>query len=77
MAIFCGAQNRPGPLIGAAVFAYLQELLTTKFPYIYMLAMGIIMIAAIIFMPRGILGVIHDLAAKVRKRKEAGTDARS
>ena len=77
MVIFGGAQNLLGPLIGAAVFAYLQELLTTKFPYIYMLAMGIIMIAAIIFMPRGILGVIHDLAAKLRKRKEAGTDARS
>ena len=77
MVIFGGAQNLLGPLIGAAVFAYLQELLTTKFPYIYMLAMGVIMIAAILFMPRGILGVIHDLAAKLRKRKEAGTDARS
>ena len=42
-----------------------------------MLAMGVIMIAAILFMPRGILGVVHDIAAKVRKRKEAGTDARS
>ncbi len=77
MVIFGGAQNLLGPLIGAAVFAYLQELLTTKFPYIYMLAMGVIMIAAILFMPRGILGVVHDLAAKVRKRKEAGPDARS
>ena len=77
MVIFGGSQNLLGPIIGAAVFAYLQELLTTKFPYIYMLAMGVIMIAAILFMPRGILGVVHDLAAKVRKRKEAGKDARS
>ena len=77
MVIFGGSQNLLGPIIGAAVFAYLQELLTTRFPYIYMLAMGVIMIAAIIFMPRGILGVVHDLAAKARKRKEAGKDARS
>ena len=77
MVIFGGAQNLLGPIIGAAVFAYLQELLTTKFPYIYMLAMGVIMIAAILFMPRGILGVVHDLAAKLRRRKEAGPDAHS
>ena len=77
MVIFGGSQNLLGPIIGAAVFAYLQELLTTKFPYIYMLAMGVIMIAAILFMPRGILGVVKDAAARVRKRKEAGKDARS
>jgi len=77
MVIFGGSQNLLGPMIGASVFAYLQELLTTKFPYIYMLAMGIIMIAAILFMPKGILGVIHSLSAKARKRKEAGQDART
>jgi len=77
MVIFGGAQNLLGPIIGAAVFAYLQELLTTEFPYIYMLAMGIIMILAILFMPRGILGVVDDLRAKARKRKEAEQDART
>ncbi len=77
MVIFGGAQNLLGPIIGAAVFAYLQELLTTEFPYIYMLAMGIIMILAILFMPRGILGVVNDLSAKARKRKEAEQDART
>ena len=77
MVIFGGAQNLLGPIIGAAVFAYLQELLTTEFPYIYMLAMGIIMILAILFMPRGILGVVDDLRAKARKRKEAEQDGRT
>ena len=77
MVIFGGSQNLLGPMIGASVFAYLQELLTTKFPYIYMLAMGVIMIAAILFMPKGILGVVHALAARLRKRKEAGQDART
>ncbi len=70
MVIFGGRDNLLGPIIGAAVFAYLQELLTTQFPYIYMLAMGVIMVAAILFMPRGILGVVHDLAAGLRQRKE-------
>lgn len=70
MVIFGGSQNLLGPIIGASLFSYLQELLTTKFPYIYMLAMGVIMIAAILFMPKGILGVVHSLRDRARKRKE-------
>ena len=74
MVIFGGSRYLPGPIIGAAIFAYLQELLTTRFPYIYMLAMGLIMIAAILFMPRGLLGLIHDGVRKIHKRKEAKAD---
>ena len=74
MVIFGGTQNLLGPIIGAAVFAYLQELLQTNFPYIYMFSMGIIMILSILFMPRGILGVIHKLVSRFKaggRRKEA------
>ncbi len=48
MVIFGGGQSILGPIIGAALFAYIQELLTTNFPYIYMLTMGIIMIVSIL-----------------------------
>jgi branched-chain amino acid transport system permease protein len=68
--IFGGKQNILGPLLGAAVFAYLQELLITKIPYIYMLAFGMIMVAAILFMPNGIVGLVRDIGGK-NKRKEA------
>jgi len=70
MVIFGGKQNILGPLLGAAVFAYLQELLITKIPYIYMLAFGMIMVAAILFMPNGIVGLVRDIGGK-NKRKEA------
>ena len=33
--------------------------------------MGVIMIVAILFMPQGILGVIHKIAEKVKAKKEA------
>ncbi len=69
MVIFGGKQNILGPLVGAAVFAYLQELLITKIPYIYMIAFGLIMIAAILFMPRGIVGVVQSIAGR-RKGRE-------
>ena len=59
MAIFGGVGNLFGPIIGAALFAYLEELLITKFPYYYMLLFGIILIAVILFLPNGLVGLIR------------------
>jgi len=59
MAIFGGVGNLFGPVIGAALFAYLEELLITKFPYYYMLLFGIILIAVILFLPNGLVGLIR------------------
>jgi branched-chain amino acid transport system permease protein len=61
MAIFGGLSSIAGPLIGAAVFAYLTELLITKFGYYYMLTIGIIMIVAILFLPNGLIGLVAQL----------------
>ena len=41
MAIFGGMGQLYGPIIGAAIFAYLEEFLITRFPYHYMLIFGI------------------------------------
>ena len=51
MAIFGGMSTLYGSIAGAAVFAYLEEELTTRFPYYYMLIFGIIMVAVITFLP--------------------------
>ncbi len=59
MAIFGGTIHSYGPLIGAAIFAYLEEILTTKFPYYYMLFFGTILIVVILFLPQGLLGLVQ------------------
>jgi branched-chain amino acid transport system permease protein len=59
MAIFGGMGQLYGPIIGAAIFTYLEELLITKFPYYYMLIFGITMLVVIRFMPQGVEGVIQ------------------
>lgn len=64
MAIFGGMGQLYGPLIGAAIFAYTEELLLTKFPYYYMLTFGIILVAVILYLPDGLVGLIQ----KWRKR---------
>ncbi|MBN2031754.1 MAG: branched-chain amino acid ABC transporter permease [Deltaproteobacteria bacterium] len=58
MAIFGGIGPFYGPLLGAAIFAILEEVLITKFPYYYMLLFGIILIAVILFLPNGLVGLL-------------------
>jgi branched-chain amino acid transport system permease protein len=61
MSIFGGIRYLYGPIIGAALFAYVEEFLITRFPYHYMLIFGIIMVVAILYMPDGLVGVIQKL----------------
>ena len=59
MAIFGGMGQLYGPVIGAAVFAYLEELLLTEFPYYYMLIFGIVLVVVILYLPNGLVGLIQ------------------
>jgi branched-chain amino acid transport system permease protein len=59
MAIFGGIGQFYGPIIGAAIFAYLEEILLTRFPYYYMLIFGIILVVAILYLPEGVAGLVQ------------------
>jgi len=61
MAIFGGMGQLYGPVIGAAIFAYLEEKLITTFPYYYMLTFGIILVVVILYLPNGLVGLIPKL----------------
>lgn len=71
MAIFGGMGQLYGPIIGAAVFAYLEELLTTRFPYYYMLIFGVILVVAILYLPNGLVGLVPRLIRRWWKKKPA------
>jgi len=73
MAIFGGTGQIYGPVLGAAVFAYLEEILTTKFPYYYMLLFGIILIVVILFLPNGLAGLVQTWRKGGLKRQNANT----
>ncbi len=68
MAIFGGLGQLYGPIIGAGILGYLEEILITRFPYYYMLLFGIILIVVILYLPKGFVGLIQ----KWRGRKPAG-----
>jgi len=67
MAIFGGIGQLYGPVIGATIFTYLEEVLTTKLPYYYMLIFGLVLVAVILFLPNGIVGLIQRLVRRLRK----------
>ncbi len=57
MAIFGGIGRLYGPVIGATIFALLEEALITRFPYYYMLIFGAILLVVILFLPNGLVGL--------------------
>jgi branched-chain amino acid transport system permease protein len=71
MAIFGGMGQLYGPVIGAVIFAYLQEKLITQFPEFYMLIFGLVLVAAILYMPNGLVGLVQ----KLWKRSSGGRHA--
>jgi len=73
MAIFGGMGQIYGPVIGSVVFAYLEEVLLTKFPYYYMLTFGIVLLGVILFLPGGLVGLIQRLRRRMSGEKHANT----
>jgi branched-chain amino acid transport system permease protein len=70
MAIFGGMGQLYGPVLGAAVFSYLREVLITRFPYHYMLLIGIILVVVILYLPDGLVGLIQKGRARLSVKKE-------
>ena len=73
MAIFGGMGNLYGPVIGAVIFAYLQETLQTEFSEAYMLSFGVILVVAILYMPDGLVGLIQRIRRRISGGKHAHT----
>jgi len=65
MAIFGGMGHLYAPITGAAIFSLLEEFLTTRFPYYYMLLFGLTLLVVILFMPHGLEGVIEKWRKKI------------
>jgi branched-chain amino acid transport system permease protein len=75
MAIFGGIGQIYGPVIGATIFAYLEEVLLTKFPYYYMLTFGIVLVVVILYLPDGLAGLIQRLRQRLQKGDVKGEHA--
>ncbi len=61
MAIFGGMEDFRGPIIGAVVLTLISEALGIRYPYHYMILLGIILILIIKFLPTGLMGATEKL----------------
>jgi branched-chain amino acid transport system permease protein len=59
MALFGGKGTVWGPVLGAAVLFVAQELVWARYPYVHPLLFGAIIVAVVLLMPRGILGLLQ------------------
>jgi branched-chain amino acid transport system permease protein len=74
MAIFGGMGNMWGPAIGAVIFTYIQEILQTgSLKNYYMLIFGAILIATILYLPSGLMGLIQNVWKRIKGVKSALT----
>jgi branched-chain amino acid transport system permease protein len=61
MAVFGGMGQLYGPVIGAAIFSFLEIWLSGRFPLYYPIIFGIILILVILYLPGGLVGLIPKL----------------
>jgi branched-chain amino acid transport system permease protein len=73
MAIFGGMTSLVGAVTGAAVFTYLLETLRTRIPELSMVIFGVVMVAAIMFLPNGLAGLVQKIWGKIRGGSRAPT----
>jgi branched-chain amino acid transport system permease protein len=73
MAIFGGMGQLYGPIIGAVILTYLEEILITKFAEVYMLIFGTILVIAILYLHDGLVGLIQKLWRHISGRRHAHT----
>lgn len=61
MAIIGGSDDARGPILGAAFFVVLSELLWSSLPQLYMVILGLFLILFVLFAPYGIVGALGRL----------------
>lgn len=56
IAILGGTDEVPGPLLGAMLLVLMSELLWARAPEVYMIILGVLLVAFVLFLPEGLLG---------------------
>ena len=59
MVLFGGKGTVWGPVLGAAALFVIQEIVWARYPYVHPLLFGTIIVAVVLLMPRGILGLLQ------------------
>ncbi|MDX2482450.1 MAG: branched-chain amino acid ABC transporter permease [Pseudodonghicola sp.] len=61
MALVGGTETVRGPILGALGFTLLSEFLWSSLPQLYMIVLGLTLITFILFVPRGLSGLVDSI----------------
>jgi len=67
MCMFGGAGTVTGPVFGAIVLYALEYILWSRLPFLHLIIFGVIIVATVLFIPKGVIGVIREKFPKLRK----------
>jgi branched-chain amino acid transport system permease protein len=70
MTLLGGGGTVLGPIIGSITLSLLWDYLQVTFAYYFLIILGAILIAIVLFMPNGIMGMVQKLKARLMGRKE-------
>jgi branched-chain amino acid transport system permease protein len=59
MVLFGGKGTVWGPVLGAVALFVIQEIVWARYPYVHPLLFGAIIVAVVLLMPRGVLGLLQ------------------
>ena len=71
MALLGGANRLWGPMLGAIPLFILFEWLSANFPNHYSIILGLMFIAIVFVVPRGVLALGEDLVGRLRRKEAA------
>jgi branched-chain amino acid transport system permease protein len=67
MAVIGGSDRPVGPLLGVGLLVVLQELLWARLPQLYMIIVGVLLIAVVIWVPGGVYGRLRQLIPAIAR----------
>lgn len=59
MTLFGGKGTVWGPVLGAVALFVIQEIVWARYPYVHPLLFGVVIVAVVLLMPRGVLGLLQ------------------
>jgi len=71
IAMVGGAQTLLGPIVSAVFFSGLTELLRLRFPYAYLMVLGALLVALVLYLPGGLASLGERLRSRLRRLRLA------
>jgi urea transport system permease protein len=66
-----------GPIVGAVGVSWLQSLLTTRYPDLWLLVLGALFVAVVLLVPDGVVGTLQRAVGRLRAARPAFEPART